>query len=327
MVGTVLVVKDADLVFERMDDTPASAPVIEVRGLTKRFSPTVLAVDDLSFTVERGQVVGMLGPNGAGKTTTLRMLVGLVRATAGECFIFGERVRPGLPALSRVGTLIEGAAFVPHLRGITNLRIWWESGGASWDEAAVDEALAVAGLGDAIHRKVKTYSHGMRQRLGIARALLARPDALILDEPTTGLDPQEIREVRRLISRLAAEGVTILLSSHLLSEVEQTCSHVVVMDRGRLVSAGPTADLVRSTNASVYLEVDDHAAAARVLASIRGVGAIHHEVTGLTIDIDGVPRSEIVAALVRAGIGVETVQARRQLEDAFLGLVGEEHTR
>jgi ABC-2 type transport system ATP-binding protein len=269
----------------------------------------------------------MLGPNGAGKTTTLRMLVGLIRPTGGDATLFGELVRPGLPSLARVGTLIEGAAFVPHLRGITNLRLWWEAGGTPWSDAAVDDALAVAGLGDAVHRKVKTYSHGMKQRLGIARALLARPEALVLDEPTTGLDPQEIREVRRLVSRLASDGVTILLSSHLLSEVEQTCTHVVVMDRGRLVTAGATAELVSASDASVYLEVDDDDAAARVLSGMAGVGEVHREVGGLTVTIDGVPRTEIVAALVRAGIGVETVTARRQLEDAFLGLVGEEHAR
>lgn len=310
-----------------MDDAPSSAPVIEVRGLAKRFSRTVLAVDDLSFTVERGQVCGMLGPNGAGKTTTLRMLVGLVRPTAGDSSLLGEPVRPGLPALARVGTLIEGAAFVPHLKGITNLRLWWEAGGARWSDANVEDALAVAGLGDAVERKVKTYSHGMKQRLGIARALLARPEALVLDEPTTGLDPQEIREVRRLVGRLAGEGVTILLSSHLLSEVEQTCSHVVVMDRGRLVTAGPTAELVSASDSSVYLEVDDGAAAERVLGGIRGVRGVQRDVTGLTVEVHGVARSDLVAALVGAGVKVETVTARRQLEDAFLGLVGEEHAR
>jgi ABC-2 type transport system ATP-binding protein len=306
---------------------PPGEPVIEVRALTKRFSEAVLAVDDLDFAVERGQVCGMLGPNGAGKTTTLRMLVGLVHPTAGEAHLLGARVRPGLPELARVGTLIEGAAFVPHLRGLTNLRLWWESGGSAWDDAAVDEALEIAGLGDAVHRKVKTYSHGMKQRLGIARALLARPEVLVLDEPTTGLDPQEIREVRRLVTRLADRGVTILLSSHLLSEVEQTCTHLVVLDRGRLVSAGATSDLIGAADASVYLEVDDRDAAERVLAALDGVGSVQREVSGLTVDIDGVSRSEVVAALVHGGVGVQTVTARRRLEDAFIGLVGEEHAR
>ena len=306
---------------------PPGDPVIEARALTKRFSAAVLAVDALGFAVERGQVCGMLGPNGAGKTTTLRMLVGLIHPTSGDARVLGARVKPGLPELARVGSLIEGAEFVPHLRGLTNLRLWWESGGASWTDAAVEAALEVAGLGDAVHRKVKTYSHGMRQRLGIARALLARPEVLILDEPTTGLDPQEIREVRRLLSRLADQGVTILLSSHLLSEVEQTCTHLVVLDRGRLVAAGATNALIGAADASVYLEVDDRDAAERVLAGITGVGSVQREVGGLTVDIDGISRSQLVAALVHGGVGVQTVTARRRLEDAFIGLVGEEHAR
>jgi ABC-2 type transport system ATP-binding protein len=303
------------------------AAVVEARGLAKRFSAEVLAVDDLSFTVERGQVCGMLGPNGAGKTTTLRMLVGLLRPTAGQSSLLGEVVRPGLPELARVGTLIEGAAFVPYLNGITNLRLWWESAGTAWSDADVEGALAVAGLGAAVDRKVKTYSHGMKQRLGIARALLGRPEVLILDEPTTGLDPQEIREVRRLTGRLAEQGVTILLSSHLLSEVEQTCTHLVVMDRGRLVTAGPLSDLVEADERSVYVEVDDSDAAHAVLQALPGVAGVRPEPPGLDVELDGLPRTEVVAALVRAGVGVRTVVVRRRLEDAFLHLVGEEHER
>jgi ABC-2 type transport system ATP-binding protein len=312
--------------------TPASTAVdaravIETRELTKRFGADVLAVDGLSFSVRPGEVCGMLGPNGAGKTTTLRMLLGLVRPTHGEAHLLGDRVVPSLPSLRRVGSLIEGAEFVPHLRGITNLRLWWESGGDAWEDAAVEDALAVAGLGSAIDRKVKTYSHGMRQRLGIARALLARPEVLVLDEPTTGLDPQEIREVRRLVGRLADEGLTILLSSHLLSEVEQTCSHLVVMDRGRLVAAGRVDELVGESDHSVFVEVDDDEAARRVLEGLPGVLAVHPEISGFTVDLDGMARTELVAALVHGGVGVRTVAARRRLEDAFLGLVGEEHER
>jgi ABC-2 type transport system ATP-binding protein len=302
-------------------------PVIEVRSLTKRYSSTVLAVDDLTFTVEHGEVCGMLGPNGAGKTTSLRMLVGLIRPTSGEARLFDEPVRPSLPSLARVGTLIEGAAFVPHLRGITNLRLWWESSGAKWADADVEGALAVAGLGAAVERKVKTYSHGMKQRLGIARALLAKPEVLVLDEPTTGLDPQEIREVRRLIARLAEAGTTILLSSHLLAEVEQSCSQLVVMDRGRLVASDAVSTLIGESDRSVYLEVDDDDRARTVLAGITGVGVVHAEGDGLAVALDGVERTALVAALVHAGVGVRTVTARRRLEDAFLQLVGEEHTR
>src|SRR5205807_233166 len=173
-------------------------------------------------------------PNGAGKTTTLRVLVGLVRADAGEARLLGHAVTPGDPALARVGAMIEDSAFVPYLTGETNLRLWWEAGGARWADADVDGALAVAGLGPAVRRKVKTYSQGMRQRLGLARALLGRPDFLMLDEPTNGLDPQEMKAVRQLLRRVADGGTTVLLSSHLLSEVEQVCTHAVVMDRGGL---------------------------------------------------------------------------------------------
>ena len=303
------------------------APVIQVRHLTKRFSAEVLAVDDLGFTVDAGEVCGMLGPNGAGKTTTLRMLLGLVHPTSGDSLLFDTPVRPGLPDLARVGSLIEGAAFVPYLSGITNLRLWWESAGPAWSEAAVDDALAVAGLGAAVERKVKTYSHGMKQRLGIARALLANPDVLVLDEPTTGLDPQEIREVRRLVHRVAERGVTVLLSSHLLAEVEQTCSHLVVMDRGKFVAAGTVAELMGDSDRSVYVEVDDVTATRRVLADTAGVVSIEDEQDGLVLGLDGIDRPRLVAALVGAGVGVRTVMVRRRLEDAFIGLVGEEHHR
>jgi len=303
------------------------APVVEVRHLTKRYSAEVLAVDDLGFTVDAGDVCGLLGPNGAGKTTTLRMLLGLIHPTSGDSRLFDTPVRPGLPELARVGSLIEGSAFVPYLSGITNLRLWWEAAGTRWSEAAVDDALAIAGLGTAVERKVKTYSHGMKQRLGIARALLANPDVLVLDEPTTGLDPQEIREVRRLVLRLAERGVTVLLSSHLLAEVEQTCSHLVVMDRGKLVAAGTVAELMGDSDRSVFVEVDDNDAARRVLATVAGVTSVEDEQDGLVLGLDGIDRPALVALLVHAGVGVRTVTVRRRLEDAFIGLVGEEHAR
>ena len=303
------------------------APVVEVRHLTKRYSAEVLAVDDLGFTVDAGDVCGLLGPNGAGKTTTLRMLLGLIHPTSGDSRLFDTPVRPGLPELARVGSLIEGSAFVPYLSGITNLRLWWEAAGTRWSEAAVDDALAIAGLGTAVERKVKTYSHGMKQRLGIARALLANPDVLVLDEPTTGLDPQEIREVRRLVLRLAERGVTVLVSSHLLAEVEQTCSHLVVMDRGKLVAAGTVAELMGDSDRSVFVEVDDNDAARRVLATVAGVTSVEDEQDGLVLGLDGIDRPALVALLVHADIGVRTVTVRRRLEDAFIGLVGEEHAR
>jgi ABC-2 type transport system ATP-binding protein len=296
------------------------APVVAVRGLTKSYG-RVKAVSDLDFEVQRGQVCGLLGPNGAGKTTALRMIVGLIRPSAGESRLFDHPVRPGTPELARVGTMIEQAAFVPHLSGTRNLRLWWEAGGAAWADADLEGALAVAGLGDAIERRVKTYSQGMRQRLGLARVLLGRPELLLLDEPTNGLDPQEMRAVRELLRRLSDQGVTVLISSHLLSEIEQVCSDVVVMDKGRLVTTGTVKELL-ATSTSAYFEVDDVETATRVLAGIPGVGRVTVETPGISIELDGAARSTIVAALVGAGVAVETVTARHQLEDAFLGLVG-----
>ncbi len=299
-------------------------PVV-VDDLSKDYG-SVHAVDHLSFSVESGQVCGLLGPNGAGKTTALRMLVGLVHPSGGETRLFGQRVKPGAPELRRVGTMIEHASFVPHLNGIDNLRMYWEAGGDRFADADVDRALAVAGLGDAIKRRVKTYSQGMRQRLGIARSLLGNPELLVFDEPTNGLDPQEMRAVRALIRRVADEGHTVLLSSHILSEVEQVCSNAVVMDRGRLVAAGTVAELVAS-GASAYVEVDDSARATTVLRALPGVEAVLDEAPGLVIKLAGATRPELVAALVSAGIGVQTVTSRHALEEAFLGLVGEETER
>jgi ABC-2 type transport system ATP-binding protein len=294
--------------------------VVDVRGLSKRFRGGVLAVDDLSFSVQPGQVCGLLGPNGAGKTTCLRVLLGLVYPTEGEARLLGEVVRPGTPVLRRVGALIETAAFVPHLSGMLNLRLWWEAGGTRLADADLETALAIAGLGDAINRKVKTYSQGMRQRLGLARVLLGRPDVLVLDEPTNGLDPGEMREVRQLVRRVAEAGATVLFSSHILAEVEQICTHAVVMDKGRLVAAGSVADLVGASG-SVYLEVDDVPGAERVLSALPMVDRVDREPAGLSVGINGGSRSELVAALVGAGVGVETVMVRRRLEDAFLGMV------
>ena len=300
------------------------APVA-VRDLSKRYG-SVLAVDHLSFDVQAGQVCGLLGPNGAGKTTALRMLVGLVHPSGGETQLFGTKVRPGSPELARVGTMIEHASFVPHLNGADNLRLYWEAGGRPFAEADMDRALAVAGLGDAIKRRVKTYSQGMRQRLGIARSLLGNPELLVFDEPTNGLDPQEMRAVRGLIRRVADEGHTVLLSSHILSEIEQVCSHAVVMDRGKLVATGTVADLVAS-GASAYIEVDDPVRARAALEAMTGVERVEDESPGLVVRLSGATRPEIVAALVGAGIGVQTVTSRHALEEAFLGLVGEETER
>jgi ABC-2 type transport system ATP-binding protein len=293
--------------------------VVAVDGLSKHFRG-VTAVEDLSFTVERGQVYGLLGPNGAGKTTTLRVLMGLERASRGSTRLFGTTVTPGCHELRRVGAMIEQAAFVPHLSGLRNLRLWWEAGGARLQDADLDGALAIAGLDDAIHRRVKTYSQGMKQRLGFARLLLGRPELLVLDEPTNGLDPGEIREIRDLVARVSAQGATVLLSSHHLSEVEQMCSHVIVMNRGRLVVDGTVHDLIGATG-SVYLEVDDRERAQTVLGALPIVESVQRQGDGLVVRLRDGQRSDLATALMHGGIRLETLMATQRLEDAFLELL------
>lgn len=300
----------------------SAPPVITIENLTKRYGD-VLAIDDLSFNVEPGQVCGLLGPNGAGKTTSLRVLLGLIRPDAGFARLFGEPVSAGCSTLRRVGATVEEAAFVPHLSGMTNLRLWWEAGGGRLRDADLDGALAVAGLGDAIKRPVKTYSQGMKQRLGFARLLLGRPDVLVLDEPTNGLDPGEIREIRELIRRLADNGATVLLSSHHLPEVEQTCTEVVIMNHGRLIAAGTVSEIISATGA-VYVEVDDPVRGQAVLEGLPSVDRVSAQGDGLTVEMRDGRRSDLVAALVAGGLRVETVMPAQRLEDAFLGLLGED---
>ncbi len=266
----------------------ADVPV-DIRGLVKEYAGGYRAVDDVSFRVERGHVVGLLGPNGAGKTTALRVLVGLITPTAGELYLFGEPVAPGAPVLARLGAFIEGPGFLPHLSGRENLRLYWAATGRPDDEAEFATALDIAGLGASIDRKVRTYSHGMKQRLGIAQAMLGLPELLVLDEPTNGLDPPQIAEMREVMKRYAETGRTVVVSSHLLAEVEQTCTHVVVMHKGRLVSAGSVAELAASDE--TQLSVSDPAAAAKVLAA--------------------------------AGIRADLVRGRRPLEEVFLELIDE----
>jgi len=220
-----------------------SSPPIVIEGLTKRLARGVIAVDGLDLVVQRGQIVGLAGPNGAGKSVTLKILLGLVRPTSGRVELFGERVHPGAKALGRVGALVDGPGFVPHLSGRENLRLAWRMTRDSERTSGLDGAIEIAGLGDAIDRPFKTYSHGMRYRLGLAQALLGTPDLLLLDEPTTGLDPAHIREIRDAIAAAAANGATVVFSSHLLSEVEHICTHAAVMRAGCLIASGSVSEL------------------------------------------------------------------------------------
>ena len=217
---------------------------LAVENLSKSYASGLRAVDGVTFRLPRGEVIGLLGPNGAGKTTSMRMVMGLIQPTDGEAFVFGERIAPGAPVLSRVGALVEGAGFLPHLSGRANLASYWAASGRAQTDPQLDYVLGIADLGTAIDRPVRTYSQGMRQRLGIAQAMLGLPDLLLLDEPTNGLDPPQIKAMREVMQSYAATGRTVIVSSHLLSEVEQTCSYVVVMHRGRLVTTGRVHDLL-----------------------------------------------------------------------------------
>jgi ABC-2 type transport system ATP-binding protein len=306
-----------------VDAALADVP-LAMSELTKSYPGGVVAVDSLSFRVEHGQVVGLLGPNGAGKTTALRMMMGLVQPSGGEIRVFGQKIRPGAPVLSRIGSFVEGSGFLPHLSGTANLHLYWASTGRPAEEARFEEALEIAGLGDAVSRKVGTYSHGMRQRLAIAQSMLGLPDLLVLDEPTNGLDPPQIRDMRDVLRSYAAGGRTVLVSSHLLTEVEQTCTHVVVMHLGRLVATGEVSDIVTG-NGETTFTVDDATRARRVLADLNGVKLLdppEDKPDAIYAHLNGTPRAEAVTALVNAGVAVDQVGPRGRLEDVFLQLVG-----
>jgi ABC-2 type transport system ATP-binding protein len=272
----------------RVTDASLVNVPVAVEGLVKEYGDGYRAVDDATFRVERGQVVGLLGPNGAGKTTALRVLMGLIRPTKGSVRIFGELIEPGAPVLSRVGAFIEGPGLLPHLSGRDNLRLFWAATGRPEADADFETALEIAGLGASVERRVKTYSHGMKQRLAIAQAMLGLPELLVLDEPTNGLDPPQIAEMREVLRRYAATGRTVVVSSHLLAEVEQTCTHVVVMHKGRLVAAGSVTEI--AGEGGMQLAVADAERAAEVLSA--------------------------------AGIASHAVPSRRALEDVFLEMVG-----
>ncbi|WP_033213089.1 alpha/beta fold hydrolase [Kitasatospora phosalacinea] len=335
MLPLVALAVAALLVFarRRRDTAPAPEPELAdvplvITGLSKKYKGSVdrYAVRELSLRVERGQVLGLLGPNGAGKTTTLRMLMGLIRPDAGEVRVFGQAIRPGAPVLSRVGAFVEGPGFLPHLTGRANLESYWAATGRPVEDARFAEALEIAGLGEALERAVRTYSQGMRQRLAIAQAMLGLPDLLILDEPTNGLDPPQIREMREVMVRYAAAGRTVIVSSHLLAEVEQSCTHLVVMERGQLVVAGPTAEIT-GAGEQLLVSVEDGfegaslEAVAGKLAELAGIASAEAADAGLLVRLDGLPASRLTAELVRLGVPVTGIGPQRRLEDAFLSLI------
>lgn len=302
---------------------------IATRGLTKRYGDMV-AVDGLDLTVERGELYGFLGPNGAGKTTTIRMALGLIHPDDGEVDVLGESISRGRGPLTRVGALVEEPAFWPYLSGRRNLETFARAGADRADVARrlgrIEDVLLTVGLTDAAHKRVKAYSQGMRQRLGVGLALLGEPELLMLDEPTNGLDPSGMREMRQLLRRLSDGGTTIFISSHLLAEVEAICDRVGVMARGRIVAEGPPGTL-RGPADRIRVQVDD-ASAARVALSVLSGAAVSDEDTApgpgtlhVTLSEHCTP-AEVNAMLVHAGVEVSALEPERDtLEDVFLHLV------
>jgi ABC-2 type transport system ATP-binding protein len=300
------------------DRMTTTANIIETRGLGKRFGARD-AVIDLDLTVPRGSAFGFLGHNGAGKTTLIRMLLGLTQPTAGSMQICGRPVpQERATVLARVGAIVEEPHFHPHLTGRENLRV---NAAVRSPQAMgrIDGALHRVGMSDRADDRVRTYSQGMRQRLGVARCLLADPELLILDEPMNGLDPGGILEFRTMIAELTGEGRTVFLSSHLLDEVEKTCDAAAVIDRGRMVAQGPISELLQEDHAELDIGCEDARTALDLLDGHPGVAAAHQTPDGLRVRLTGTDVAAINRRLVSAGVGVFRLQpVRESLEQRFL---------
>ncbi|MBO0690155.1 MAG: ATP-binding cassette domain-containing protein [Candidatus Dormibacteraeota bacterium] len=298
----------------------ATELVVEAQGLGKRYG-SIVAVDGVDMRVARGEVYGFLGPNGAGKTTTLRMLAGLIRPTSGTATVAGGA--PGTPAsLARIGCLIEAPAFYPYLSGRDNLRVVADYGGVA--RSAIEPALETVELAPRGGDKFKTYSLGMKQRLGVAAALLKNPDLLILDEPTNGLDPQGMADMRGLITQLGQGTRTVLVSSHLLAEVEQMCTRIGVIQRGRVIAEG-TIDELRRGPSTLQVHAEPAEKALDVLAREVGAEQVFQENGFLQVRVEASRAAALNRALVHEGVEVSHLaMATRSLEDAFLELTGGE---
>ena len=298
----------------------SDAPPVAARGLVKRYGD-IVAVDHVDLTLEPGDVFGYLGPNGAGKTTSLRMMLGLIRPTAGSVTLFGlDPMEVGVKALQDVAGFVEAPLFYPYLSGRQNLRLLADyDGGAS--RSRIDELLELVELSDRAKDKVRGYSHGMRQRLGIAASLLRDPKLLLLDEPTTGLDPAGMRDMRALIRRLAGEGLTVLLSSHLLYEVEELCNRVAIIRKGRIVYEGSLRELLATAAAEYRLRATELERAQTICLNQAGIEEVRVMDGELRFNAEEEAVAALSIALGQARIGVTTLAPEAaSLEELFLGL-------
>jgi ABC-2 type transport system ATP-binding protein len=302
------------------EDALEQAPPVRARGLVKRYDD-VLAVDHIDLNVRAGDVYGFLGPNGAGKTTTLRMALGLITPTEGAVELFGrDPLLQGARALEGVAGFVEAPRFYPYMSGRKNLELLaaLDGDGAA---ARIDEVLGVVELSDRARHRVGGYSHGMRQRLGIAAALLRRPRLLILDEPATGLDPAGMRDMRQLIRRLAADGITVLLSSHQLPEVQELCDRVAIVDSGRVVYEGALADLRRQGGAGYRMRTTDDQRSLELTRAQAGIEHAGAGAQGVHFQAEEHDVGELSLALARAGIGILALTPElATLEDLFFRL-------
>jgi ABC-2 type transport system ATP-binding protein len=301
--------------------TPSAdgAPPVEVQGLVKRYGE-LTAVDRIDLVVGPGDVYGYLGPNGAGKTTSLRMMLGLIRPTEGTVRLFGADPMVSVTALRGVAGFVEAPTFYPYLSGRRNLELLAAYDGAG-ARGRIDQALATVELTARAGDRVGGYSHGMRQRLGIAAALLRDPQLLLLDEPATGLDPAGMRDMRQLIRRLADQGMTILLSSHLLAEVEEVCNRVAIIRSGRIVYEGEIAALGRDARTTYRLATTDDEQALAVCRAQRGVSDARRERGCIVFTADERAAAELSQALIEAGALIRALTPQRAtLEDLFFSL-------
>jgi ABC-2 type transport system ATP-binding protein len=300
------------------------APPVEARGLVKRYGD-VLAVDNVDLTVRAGDVYGYLGPNGAGKTTSLRILLGLIRPSAGTAKLFGrDPLHDGARALDGVAGFVEAPRFYPYLTGRRNLELCaaFDGGDAP---SRIDESLALVELTDRARHKFGGYSHGMKQRLGIAASLLRAPRLLILDEPTTGLDPAGMRDMRALVRRLAGEGITVLLSSHLLAEVEELCDRVAIIRSGRIVYEGSLAELKQSARSGYRLRTTDNDRAIEVARAQPGIDGVAARGLEIAFEAAEAAVGDLSIALVEAGVAILALApSAASLEELFFRLTEED---